>query len=226
MRYTECANGHVYDSDQYAVCPYCNKMRTEIQFGQGGGEDNRTIAPGMGGGYSGGMQGGWQGVCQNQGDCIMPINDVDNIGKTVAPDAIMKINKQDNKTIAIFQEEYGIDPVVGWIVCIKGKNVGKDYRLLARINTIGRGEENDVCIKGDKTISGRTHAKLAYDTRNNQYMIIPGEGANISYLNGQPIYAPSRLESYDIIDFGESSFLFVPLCTEFFKWDNFDKQKG
>lgn len=226
MRYTECANGHVYDSDQHAVCPYCNKMRTEIQFGQGGGDNNKTIAPGMGGGYQGGMQGGWQGVCQNPGDCIMPINNVDDGGKTVAPDVIMNREKQDNKTIAIFQQEHGIDPVVGWLVCIRGKAIGKDYRLLARINTIGRSEENDVCIKGDKTISSRTHAKIAYDARNNQYMIIPGEGSNISYLNGQPIYTPSQLKSYDIIDFGDSSFLFIPLCGEFFKWDNVENQKG
>ena len=47
MRYTECANGHVYDADQYAVCPYCNQAQTEIQFGPGGG---RTVAPGGGGG--------------------------------------------------------------------------------------------------------------------------------------------------------------------------------
>ena len=47
MRYTECANGHVYDADQYAVCPYCNQAQTEIQFGPGGG---RTVAPGGAGG--------------------------------------------------------------------------------------------------------------------------------------------------------------------------------
>ena len=47
MRYTECANGHVYDADQYAVCPYCNHIRTEIQFGPGGGQ---TVAPGGGSG--------------------------------------------------------------------------------------------------------------------------------------------------------------------------------
>lgn len=222
MRYTECANGHVYDSDQYTVCPYCNKMRTEIQFGQGGGADNKTIAPGMGGVY----QRGLQGDLQNLGDRIMPINDVDDVGKTVAPDEIMKRDKRDNKTIAVFQKEHGIDPVVGWLVCIKGKDIGKDYRLLARVNSIGRSEENDVCIRGDKTISSRSHAKLAYDPRNNQFTIIAGDGANINYLNGQPIYAPSQLKSYDIVDLGESSFLFVPLCGEYFKWDNVDKQKG
>lgn len=31
----ECADGHVYDSDHYAVCLYCNKMRTEIKFIRG-----------------------------------------------------------------------------------------------------------------------------------------------------------------------------------------------
>ena len=44
MKYTECANGHVYDSDQYAACPYCNHAGMEIQFGPG--EGGKTVAPG------------------------------------------------------------------------------------------------------------------------------------------------------------------------------------
>ena len=48
---------------------------------------------------------------------------------------------------------HGADPVVGWLVCVTGPNTGRDYRLFARINTIGRAEKNDVCLKGDNTIS-------------------------------------------------------------------------
>ena len=65
MKYTECANGHVYDSDQYAVCPYCNNVRTEIRFGPGDGgktvapsgygvpDPGRTVSPGGGNGSTG-----------------------------------------------------------------------------------------------------------------------------------------------------------------------------
>ena len=190
MKYTECANGHVYDSDQYAVCPYCNNVRTEIRFGPGDG--GKTVAPS---GYG-----------------------VPDSGKTVAPDAYRKREERSNKTVAVFKQRYGLDPVVGWLVCIESPDKGADYRLLARINTIGRSESNDVCIKGDQTISGHAHAKIAYDARHNNYQLLPGEGSNLNYLNDQPVYTPVPLKAYDQLDLGESRFLFIPLCGERFQW--------
>lgn len=223
MHYTECANGHVYDSDQYAVCPYCNNMHTEIQFapvepavmGEG-----RTVAPGAMG-YSPMNPPAWN----NQINFMGQPNEMDDFNKTVAPDSFQKRERMENRTVAIFQHEHGMDPVVGWLVCINGSEVGKDYRLRARINSIGRGEENDVCIKGDKTISSRNHAKLAYDSRNNNFMLIQGDGANINYVNGQAIYSPTELHAYDMIDLGETRLLFIPLCNENFHWDSINKKK-
>ena len=104
-------------------------------------------------------------------------------------------------------------------MCINGPEKGNDYRLKAKINTIGRGEGNDVCINGDKTISSHAHAKLAYDARRNQYTFLPGEGSNINYLNNEAVYTPMPLHAYDVVDLGESSFLFIPLCDERFRWD-------
>ena len=104
-------------------------------------------------------------------------------------------------------------------MCVEGPEKGRDFHLMAKINTIGRGEGNDVCVKGDKTISSHAHAKLAYDARNNNYKIIPGEGANINYLNNEPIYMPMDLHPYDQLDMGESQFLFIPLCNDQFRWD-------
>lgn len=183
MKYTECANGHVYDSDQYAACPYCNHAGMEIQFGPGEG------------------------------------------GKTVAPGACRKREELSNRTVAVFQQKYGLDPVVGWLVCIEGPDRGMDFRLRARINTIGRGESNDVRVKGDKTISSHAHAKIAYDARHNNFQLLPGEGANINYLNDQPVYTPVPLRAYDRVDLGESRFLFVPLCGERFQWAAVSKEQ-
>ena len=228
MKYTECANGHVYDSDQYAVCPYCNNVRTEIRFGPGDGgktvapsgygvpDPGRTVSPGGGNGSiptAGGNPNG-----QENGERIMPVLPVEDSGKTVAPDAYRKREERSNKTVAVFKQRYGLDPVVGWLVCIEGPDKGADYRLLARINTIGRSESNNVCIKGDQTISGHAHAKIAYDARHNNYQLLPGEGSNINYLNDQPVYTPVPLKAYDQLDLGESRFLFIPLCGERFQW--------
>ena len=227
MKYTECANGHVYDSDQYAVCPYCNNVRTEIQFGPSDGgktvapsgygvpDQGRTVSPGMGGGPAPVGGNPYSGV---NGERIMPVSPAEDARKTVAPDAYRKRDEQSNKTVAVFKQRYGLDPVVGWLVCIEGPDKGTDFRLFARINSIGRGEGNDVCVKGDRTISSHAHAKIAYDARHNNYQLLPGEGANINYLNDQPVYTPVPLQAYDLVDLGESRFLFIPLCGERFQW--------
>ena len=117
MRYTECANGHVYDADQYAVCPYCNQAQTEIQFGPGGG---RTVAPGGAGGTvaPGGFgpapggatvaPGGFGGSPLD-GERIMPVGGGEDAQKTVAPDMFRRQAEQSNKTVAVFRQQHGID---------------------------------------------------------------------------------------------------------------------
>ena len=112
-----------------------------------------------------------------------------------------------------------MEPVVGWLVCIDGADKGKDYHLFARINTIGRSSENDVSIKGDSTISRESHARLAYDPRHNAFQLIPGDSTNNIYLNEQPLYTPAKLEAFDVVELGQSKFVFVPLCCERFQWE-------
>ena len=43
---------------------------------------------------------------------------------------------------------------------------------------------------------------------------------NNIYLNDQPIYIPTEIRAYDIIDLGESRMVFVPFCCESFTWEN------
>ena len=111
-----------------------------------------------------------------------------------------------------------IEPVVGWLVCIEGPEKGKDYRLLARINTIGRDQNNDVVLESEQTVSQRDHARVAYDAKHNNYQMIPGSGHNITYVNDMPLYVPQMLNAYDVIEFGETKLLFIPLCTDRFSW--------
>ena len=47
----------------------------------------------------------------------------------------------------------------------------------------------------------------------------PAKGSNINYLNNEAVYTPMPLHAYDVVDLGESSFLFIPLCEERFRWD-------
>ena len=221
-----CGFGHIYDSDQYASCPYCNRGTRAIFFGSGGSGRISAADVDVGGD---GVQGDYQRtVAPSYPDSVDktvapggPSYVSDNtIGKTEIPDYLKKQMETDerNKTIGIFKKKTGLDPMVGWLVCIEGPEKGSDYRLFNRINTIGRGEDNDVVIRSEQTISQKSHAKLAYDEKHNNYQMIPGDGRNITYVNDVPLYVPQLLHAYDVIEFGETKLIFIPLCSEQFHW--------
>lgn len=203
MALTECGNGHLYDSDQYASCPYCNGGGNRIDFGVGGDSAIGKTAP-VGAGFGPVLQRTAGGI---------------EIGATVAPQSYHNQQEEDvGKTVGVLQKNMKLEPVVGWLVCIEGTDKGKDYRICAKNNTIGRSEKMDICIKGDTTISRENHARLAYDEKHNIFHLIPAESTNNIYLNDEPIYIPAKLAAYDIIEFGETKLLFVPFCCEKFTW--------
>ncbi len=213
MAFTECGNGHLYDSEQYAACPYCNGGGNRIEFGMAGSSSDIGKTAPVGGGFGASAPAASGSGAGSRAE----------IGATVAPLSYRKKQEEEEdigKTVGVFQKKMKLEPVVGWLVCIEGVDKGRDYRIWAKNNTIGRSEKMDICIKGDTTISRENHARLAYDEKHNQFYLIPAESTNNIYLNDEPIYIPTKLGSYDMIEFGESRFLFVPFCNERFTWNN------
>lgn len=245
MATTECGFGHIYDSDIYPACPYCNSNQQVIHFGQTPvGEGGRTMGPvdagyppvQAGPGHTQPLEGGWGpqpaggtgwgGVPVTGGGKTAPIGYQGGGGQAVTEDSVTRPPRsqerrvdEDQKTMGKLKRELGIDPVVGWLVCIEGKDKGKDYRLLGRVNSIGRSEKMDICIKGDNTISKENHARLAYASKTNRFTLNPADGSNVFYLNGEEVYGPKVLSPYDVIDFGETVLVFVPLCSPRFTWE-------
>ena len=217
MAIVECPQGHLYDPTLYASCPYCGGGVNVISFDGSG----KTTAPaGYGSGGNATVAPSGYGTPQPAMNRTVPVGSAaEDVGKTVAPGSYRKKAEEENKTVATFQKKYNLDPVVGWLVCVAGADKGKAFHLFARINSIGRSSENDVCIKGDSTISRENHARLAYDPRHNSYQIIPGDSTNNIYLNDQPVYSPSKLEAYDLLELGQSKFVFLPLCGDQFRWE-------
>ena len=221
---TTCGFGHIYDSDQYAACPYCNRNSRAIVFSESGqvaapvnvapvnAVEERTVAPGMG----------------MSPAPVMPVAPAsfggmmqEAIEKTVMPDYMSqeKQREEDSKTVSIFETKCENEPVVAWLVCIKGPDRGKDYRVFGRINVIGRSSENDVVLDKERTVSQRNHAKLAYDPKHNNFQMIPGDGHNVCYLNDEALYVPRLLHAYDVLEFGETQLMFIPFCGDRFSWD-------
>jgi hypothetical protein len=122
-------------------------------------------------------------------------------------------------TMPIMQEKHGIDPVVGWLVCIGGKDVGKDYRIRTGYNYIGRSPKMDIAITGDDTISRENHATVAYAEKAKRFMLAPSQGKAIISVNDEPIMGTVALNPYDTIELSEVTKLkFVPFCGDSFEW--------
>jgi hypothetical protein len=135
-------------------------------------------------------------------------------------------HENSNKTVVITnldnrsdKRDLGIDPVVGWFVITEGEGIGLDLKIVAGMNTIGRGRNNKIVLDyGDTTIS-KDHAIVIYDYRNNLFFFQHGGGINLSYINDSVVLQPVELKSGDVIKLGNTTLIFTSFCSEKFAWN-------
>ena len=122
------------------------------------------------------------------------------------------------KTVAVMKKKIGIDPAVGFLICIEGPHRGTDFRLVSGRNFIGRAAAMDVSLPDDDTVSRESHALVTYDAKHNAFSLAPGQGRGITYCNDEQVEMVHPLKAYDIIEVGKSRLLFLPLCSQQFQW--------
>ncbi len=137
----------------------------------------------------------------------------DNDTKTIGMFAA-KPNKTEEKT-------FSGEPVVGWLVCLKGKSFGNEYRIVAGKNSIGRNSTNEIALDGENSVSREKHAQIIYEPRKREFFIKPGESSGLTYLNDESIFDTTKLQDGDILEFGDTKFLLVCLCGENFDWKDY-----
>ena len=215
MSQIECGRGHLYDPDQYPACPYCNggQRITVASAGRTAPIGRPVTAARRTAPLSGPSVTAPQKTAPPRGYGEPRPEPV----QTPPPAPGVSVMAA-NKTVGMMQSQMGFDPVVGWLACVAGPSKGKSYTIRGGINAIGRSERMDIMVTGDLKISAENHAKISYSEKNNRFNLLPGEGRNIVYLNNEEVFAPMPLCAYDIIDFGETRLLFVPLCGEKFTW--------
>lgn len=194
MNMQQCPNGHFYDQSKTPTCPYCSGASDSSGWNPANASVGRT-APMMQ--QSGGFD--------------------SSIGRTMPVGAI----DDDRRTEAVIRKNIGIDPVVGWFVCIMGADKGRDYHIHDGNNAIGRGDKMDISIQGDSTISREDTATVSYIGKSKQYFLTAGKGRNIMLVNDAPLL-PSQtreLKTRDILAFGETKLMFIPFCGEEFDWE-------
>ena len=192
MDMRQCAQGgHFYDASIHTACPYCSTSNVGATVALDMGRTMPLNPPP-------GPQAAGQGA--------------DN--RTRAQGAA----GDSGRTVAIIREELGIDPVVGWLISVDGKEKGRDYRIHTDNNYIGRGEKMDICIRGDDTVSRENHAVIVYDSREKAFYLTPGGGRSIVRLNDKGLFNTAELKAYDAIEIGMTKLIFLPLCGENFDW--------
>lgn len=127
----------------------------------------------------------------------------------------------DGKTVGYFNAGGSSEPVVGWLVCLKGEYLGESFPLSAGRNSIGRAGSNDVALVQEMSVSREKHAYVTYEPRKKEFYVQAGDGHSLTYLNDEPVMMFDKLAAYDKLSFGNSLFLFVPLCGENFAWDEY-----
>ncbi len=203
MNMQQCPNGHFYDMSKSAQCPYCS---TATENG------NRTVPLGA----------EFTAPPQNAFSNTAPVNVFnsgagDVVGRTVP---VMDQVSNQGHTVAVLKKKIGLDPVVGWLVCVDGKVRGQDYRIKNGNNVLGSSESMDIQIAGDDTISKVDMAYVTYDAETKTYLVVAGKGKNVVRVNGEllPVSQSRELHANDRIKLGETTLMFVPFCGEAFDW--------
>lgn len=199
----QCANGHFYDGDKFESCPHCSKVNVvndtldttvDLEIASTFNSTESMTYPGTG------------NPSKRSNDQIDEITDMEKtIGAGVYFNADPRIKNE---------------PVVGWLVCIKGGDFGKSFNLKAGKNFVGRGSgANDVVLKGDQGISREKHAIIIYDPKSRIFLAQPGTSSELFYVQDKVVLQATELKERDIITIGNTNLMFVSFCGDDFSWD-------
>jgi len=203
MNLIKCSNGHFYDAEKFPTCPHCSE----------GAVFNPTVP----------ADDTQFGATVMDTSLIMQQEaQAPQIETTVAA---TDANADIQKTVGFFEGDMGLEPVVGWLVCIEGNNIGKDFRLISGRNFIGRSAKMDVCLDGDASVSREAHAVVVYEPKGNVYLMQPGSSKELSYLNDEVVLESKVIKMNDVITVGATKLMFIPCCSDKFTWNQEKEEK-
>lgn len=204
MNLKRCDRGHFYDVDKFASCPHC----------------------------AGGMRSAEETVAIHPADSIKtetltvkkiipknPIPEEETLAHTINQVKETLSVEDDAKTVRYYETNTGIEPVVGWLVCIEGEEAGTSFNLKGGRNFIGRSSQMDIVVK-DNSVSREKHAVILYEPKKREFLAQPGESRELFYLNDEVVLGFEKLKAYDVLQLGSTRLMFIPFCSEAFSWEN------
>ncbi len=198
----KCKNGHWYDPKMFKSCPHCKRKSEQLSLTIDRlEEDDKTVS----------IAEADISLGEQLGQMI--------VGGGTAKGQGQGGEAESDKTVSFgFFGMARLSPVTGWLVCMNGTEKGKDYRLHAGKNFLGRSTSMDVILTDDKTISRDRHASVTYDPKGNEFYVI-AENANTVYHNQKLVESAQKLCAGDEIQIGETILLFIPFCQEGRVWE-------
>lgn len=187
MAVVQCDKGHYFDSEKYAKCPHCKRNLTKNP--RRGISDVQTIL---------------ETSCPDVADIALRKR------LHIQLDDLVK-NDRNEKTVGIFQTKMGYDPVVGWLVCVEGKEKGRDYRLHTGRNFIGRSLNSDIALVDDERITRENHCSVVFEPVRGEFWLARGKGDGV-IVNGERLEDNRQLLADDTIEIGGCRFAFIPFC--------------
>ncbi len=191
MNYSKCENGHFYDADAHSSCPHCASCQLN--------EDQLDITVER------------SSTVEN----TTPIN-IQCLGNSVI--YANGLSDEGEKTLGIYSNINGTEPVVGWLVCTKGEHYGEDFSLKAGRNFIGRSETMDIVLSRDRAVSREKHAIILFEPKESIFLVEAGDSRELFYVNGNVVANAKEIKAYDEICIGESAFRFIPFCNKEIHW--------
>lgn len=203
-----CSKGHWYDASVNRMCPHCRQESEKLGIRLNDiEEDDHTIS-----------------ITEVNASLGKELDAVlGKITRTQTESVVQGMEPDDDKTISFgFFGMREMPPVTGWLVCTTGSERGRDYRLHAGKNFIGRSPSMDITPADDKKISREKHCAVIYDPKGNVFYV-SAENGNLVYHNQKLLESAALLEENDTITVGDTSFIFIPFSKGERKWENESK---
>lgn len=224
MAIVKCNNGHFYDDALYhGKCPHCKAESELLRAGDGIVEDDRTVS--MTAESFNILTKDWQterlpeqAPPSEPSPASMP--ELSEQLQQLLDEGMGDIPEEEkDKTVSLFNRSQEVVPVTGWLVCVTGTETGKDYRLHAGKNFVGRSLSMDVPIVGDKTVARNRHCSVIYEPNGNTFYIA-SESGNLVYLNEKKVDHYTEIRADDRLKIGETELIMVPYCKEDRRWES------
>lgn len=112
-----------------------------------------------------------------------------------------------------------IDPVVGWLVVIKGPGRGAARDIVTGRNSLGRAAGQDIRIDfGDPAIAPQGHLYIVYDEEGREFVVEDGKQKVVVRLNGKLLTETMPIGNGDDLRIGATTLRFIALCGPGFDW--------